>query len=72
VAVCFYRDSVLVMRRRKNGRNYSVLPGGGVEDSEDASRAAERELLEETGLPTPTNLPYSSAHNARQRSWHER
>lgn len=50
VAVCFDRDSVLVMRRHKEGRDYVVLPGGGVEAEEEASAAAERELLEETGL----------------------
>jgi 8-oxo-dGTP diphosphatase len=38
------------MRRHKDGRDYSVLPGGGVEEDEDASCAAIRELHEETGL----------------------
>lgn len=50
VCVCIDRDNVLVMRRHRNGRDYSVLPGGGVEEGEQASSAAVRELAEETGL----------------------
>ncbi|HSZ38950.1 MAG TPA: NUDIX domain-containing protein [Trebonia sp.] len=50
VCVCFDQGNVLVMRRHKDGRDYSVLPGGGVEEGEEASCAAIRELQEETGL----------------------
>lgn len=50
VAICFDRGSVLVIRRRKGGRRYTVLPGGGIEDGEDPFIAAVRELAEETGL----------------------
>lgn len=41
---------VLLMRRRKYGRKYYVVPGGGVEDGETIQEAAIREAKEETGL----------------------
>jgi 8-oxo-dGTP diphosphatase len=48
--VCFDGENVLVMRRHKGDRDYSVLPGGGVEPGEEPAAAAVRELEEETGL----------------------
>jgi 8-oxo-dGTP pyrophosphatase MutT (NUDIX family) len=50
VAVVIDRGEVLVIRRRKNGRDYAVLPGGGVEVGESPAAACLRELREETGL----------------------
>ncbi|MDF1489429.1 NUDIX domain-containing protein [Tessaracoccus caeni] len=50
VAICFAGDSVLVMRRYKDGRTYTVLPGGGVENGELPAAAVVRELYEETSL----------------------
>ncbi len=50
VCVCFDADRVLLMRRVKDGRRYTVLPGGGVEEGEVPAEAAVRELEEETGL----------------------
>ena len=41
---------LLVIGRRKNGREYSVLPGGGVEPGEGARVACLREPREEAGL----------------------
>lgn len=41
---------ILLMRRCKYGRNYYVVPGGGVEEGETLREAALREVKEETGL----------------------
>ena len=41
---------ILLMHRRKNGQEYFVLPGGGIEDGETPKEAVHREVFEETGL----------------------
>ena len=44
-------DGVILVRHRFHDRARWYLPGGGVDGSEDAARAALREVREETGIP---------------------
>lgn len=53
VAVVLEGRRVLVIKRHLNGRDYAVLPGGGVEIGETVAVAALRELREETTLDAP-------------------
>ena len=50
MAVVERDGKVLVIRRHLDGRDYAVLPGGGVEDGETAEEAVVRELREECSL----------------------
>jgi ADP-ribose pyrophosphatase YjhB (NUDIX family) len=51
VAAVVIRDKqVLVVRHRKEGREYYLLPGGGVNRGEGMTEALSREIEEETGL----------------------
>lgn len=43
-------DKILLIHRIKNGEEYFVLPGGGVEEGESFLKTAIREAKEETGL----------------------
>jgi ADP-ribose pyrophosphatase YjhB (NUDIX family) len=47
-------DKILLVRHKKNGRTYWLLPGGGCEFGETLAEALERELVEECGVKTRT------------------
>ncbi len=44
-------NQVLLIHRFKNGDEYWVFPGGGVESGETWDQALAREVMEETSLP---------------------
>ena len=49
-AVLRWRDRVLLCRHEKGGREYWLLPGGGVNSGESLVAALHRELREECGI----------------------
>lgn len=50
VLVFVNNGKILLLYRFKNGEEYYVFPGGGVDDGESIEEAAVREAKEETGL----------------------
>ncbi len=44
------KDKILLVHRRKQGREYYIIPGGSVEENETSEQTAVREAKEETGL----------------------
>jgi ADP-ribose pyrophosphatase YjhB (NUDIX family) len=49
-AVLAWQDRVLLCRHEKPGKEYWLLPGGGVNSGESLVEALRRELFEEVGL----------------------
>jgi ADP-ribose pyrophosphatase YjhB (NUDIX family) len=49
-AVLRWRDGLLLCRHEKAGKEYWLLPGGGVDSGESLVEAVRRELLEEVGI----------------------
>jgi 8-oxo-dGTP diphosphatase len=49
-AVLRWRDRILLCRHEKPGKEYWLLPGGGVESGESLIEALHRELREEVGI----------------------
>ena len=49
-AIILRGNKILLIHRKKNGEEYWVFPGGGVEDNETADEGILREVKEETNL----------------------
>jgi len=70
VAVVWGGDRVLVVKRHFEGRDYAVMPGGGVEEGESAAAAVVRELREETSLVARVDrLLWTLEHDDRTASY---
>jgi len=54
-----------MVRHVHDGRDYWTLPGGGIKFFEKPERAAEREVLEETGLSVATEKYLFTSRTSR-------
>lgn len=50
VIVLDEENRILMVKQHHEGRDVWMVPGGGIEEGENARQAAAREVLEETGL----------------------
>jgi 8-oxo-dGTP pyrophosphatase MutT (NUDIX family) len=57
VLIFIDNNKILLLYRFKNGEEYYVFPGGGVEEGEEILDAAVREAKEETGLDVTIQKP---------------
>ncbi len=66
VLIIVDNNKILLLYRFKNGEEYYVFPGGGVEDGEEILDAATREAKEETSLDvTVQELLWEYENNGR-------
>lgn len=49
-AIIFLEGKILLIHRKRDGKEYWVTPGGGVEEGETLEEAVKREVREEIGI----------------------
>ena len=64
-AIVTHGKNILLIYRFKNGEEYYVFPGGGVEEGESVEEALLRELEEETGIIASLMMPLCVYKNDR-------
>lgn len=69
-ALVLKEDCILMIHRFKDGKEYFVLPGGGVEEGELAEDAVIRELQEETSIQAHLVKKLNSFVSTRGRTHH--
>ncbi len=71
VAVLISREGcLLLIHRLKDGQEYYVFPGGGVEEGESVDEAARREALEELSLTVEVGpVLWTEQHRGRTESY---
>ncbi len=66
-AIILRNGALLLLHRQKPGRDYYILPGGGVELDESFEEACIREVKEETGLDVlGLQFVYKSTYRGRE------
>ena len=72
-ALLRWRDRILLCRHEKPGKEYWLLPGGGVNSGESLVDALRRELSEEVGIddssPSKGRSPWSTPSPRFTASW---
>ena len=66
VAIIIKDNKVLLIRRVKEGKEYFVFPGGGVEQGESDKQAVVREIKEELGLNIQVSEPFFEIETQEQ------
>ena len=70
-AIIVKNAKILLIHRLNHGREYWVLPGGGVEEGETPEQAVTREVKEETNLDVISSAhSFFTHHNGEARDIH--
>jgi len=64
--VIIEKSKILLIHRFNYGKEYFVLPGGGIKKNETPEMAAQRELKEEVGLVVEIRKPFFEIENRGQ------